>query len=241
MKVIPLKEDRFAVNKQKEFTRLQQGERIDDGRLKMAIQPFLIQTDNDIILFDLGLGIVQDGKPLMYKLLEDEGVFPHQITKIVLSHLHKDHLDGIGHFSGNEFIPHFPESTIYIQKREFDFALTQKESYSYNSKVLESIPFLTNIVWMEEDKGQITGELFFEVTGGHTPFHQVFWMKGQQTVFYAADNLPQKGYLDYAIAYKTDYDGKHAMELRKEWQTLAEKEHWMVLLYHDMKTPILYY
>lgn len=57
-------------------------------------------------------------------------------------------------------------------------------NHSFDFDTLEKLIELDNIVWMDEDQGQITDEISFEVVGGHTPFMQVFWIKeNNETVF----------------------------------------------------------
>lgn len=213
----------------------------DESRLiKLAIQPFVVATTNDILLLDVGLGFLEDGEPVVLKRLKDHSIQPEAITKILVSHLHKDHTDGLGYFKGTDFIQNFPDSAIYIQKREYEYALEQKKSHSYNQLLLNALKFLPNVVWMEDEEGIITNEVRFKVTGGHTPFHQVFWIEENgQTYFYGADNLPTYGYLKQHIAFKTDYDGYRAMEWRKTWEKEARENHWHILLYHDLKTAVL--
>jgi glyoxylase-like metal-dependent hydrolase (beta-lactamase superfamily II) len=239
MKIIPLKEGNYSVTKNKEFTEL--NEFLPATDLKMAINPFLVIVGEERILLDTGLGTIDtDGMPLIYRNLEKERVKPTAITKILLSHLHKDHIEGLGQMKNGKLISNFPEAEIFLQKRELAFALEQKDVPSYNPRLLEKLAELPNLIFMEDDEGMISNEISYQVTGGHSPFHQVFWIREQkQTAFYGADNLPQRGYLKLHIAYKSDYDGKKAMMLRQEWERKANKEHWAVLLYHDMKLPIL--
>lgn len=239
MKIIPLKEGNYSVIKNKEFTEL--NEFLPATDLKMAINPFLVIVGEERILLDTGLGTIDtDGMPLIYRNLEKERVKPTAITKILLSHLHKDHIEGLGQMKNGKLISNFPEAEIFLQKRELAFALEQKDVPSYNPRLLEKLAELPNLIFMEDDEGMISNEISYQVTGGHSPFHQVFWIREQkQTAFYGADNLPQRGYLKLHIAYKSDYDGKKAMMLRQEWERKANKEHWAVLLYHDMKLPIL--
>ncbi|WP_127126221.1 MBL fold metallo-hydrolase [Pseudoflavitalea rhizosphaerae] len=238
MKIIPIKEGNYAVNKKKEFTLLKEGDKIEYS--KMAIQPFLVVTENDHILLDTGLHFSHLQEPLIFQSLQKENIQPEQITKVLLSHLHKDHADGLGQVNEHSFHCNFPAAQIYIQQRELDFALQQHQNPSYNIPLLEKLHLLPNIVWMNDDKGQITDEISFEVTGGHSPFHQSFRIRANgETAFYGADNLPLKSYLKMPIAYKTDYDGKKAKELRLQWEKSAIAEHWFVLFYHDMKTPVV--
>ncbi|MEH6305917.1 MBL fold metallo-hydrolase [Olivibacter sp. CPCC 100613] len=239
MNIVPLKEGNFSVSKNKEFTKLNEFSPTND--LKMAINPFLVMAGDDHILLDAGLGRVdQEGTPSIYHNLKNEQVMPTAITKILLSHLHKDHINGLGQLKNGKLKPNFPEAKIFLQKRELAFALQQKEVPSYDLRMLEQLTEWPNLVFMEEDAGMLSNEISYQVTGGHTPFHQVFWIREQnQVIFYGADNLPQRGYLKLHIAYKSDYDGKRAMTLRQEWEKKANEEHWSVLLYHDMKMPIL--
>ena len=238
MEIIALQEGNYIVNSKKEFQLLE--ENTTDLGLKMAIQPFVVVTDNDVILIDFGLGFVHNGVPFIHEMLRKNNIEPQQITKILVSHLHKDHIEGIGYFENGQFVQNFPNTKIYIQEREIDFALEQLENPSYIPGILNVLKQLPNVELLNEDSGTITDEICFEVTAGHTQFQQVFWIKADgEIVFYGADDLPQKRYLKFPVAYKTDFDGKCAMESRKKWELQAKEENWKVLLYHDMKTPIL--
>jgi glyoxylase-like metal-dependent hydrolase (beta-lactamase superfamily II) len=241
MKIIPLKEGNFSTNTTKDFTLLTEENFNLIKGIKMSVTPFLIITEKDIILLDAGIGWKnEDGKTVISELLEKENINPNQITKVLLSHLHKDHIETTITRTEKGFEATFPNAEIYIQKRELDFAMENQESHSFDFDTLEKLIELDNIVWMDDDKGNITDEISFEVVGGHTPFMQVFWIQeNNETVFYGADDLPQESYLKYHLSYKSDFDGKKAMELRIKWQEEAIENHWKILLYHDLDKAIL--
>ena len=241
MKIIPLKEGNFAASKTKDFTLLTKENLDTITAIKMSVQPFLIITENDHILLDAGIGWKnEDGTTVISKILERENIRPEQITKLLLSHLHKDHIEGAIQQADNGYEATFPNAAIYIQKRELDFALENKGNPSFDFEVLENLIQLPNIVWMDEDQGQITPEISYEVVGGHTPFMQVFWIKeNEETVFYGADDLPQASYLKYHLAYKSDFDGRKAMSLRLKWGKEARENDWKILLYHDLEKAMV--
>lgn len=241
MKIIPLKEGNFSASKTKDFTLLTEENFDNIGGIKMSVQPFLIITENDYILLDAGIGWKNDsGKTVVSEILERENIRPEQITKLLLSHLHKDHIEGAVNLTENGFEAAFPNAQIYIQKRELDFAMEKKGNPSFDFEILEKLIKLPNIIWMNEDQGQITDEISYEVVGGHTPFMQVFWIKeNEETVFYGADDLPQASYLKYHLAYKSDFDGRKAMELRLKWEKEARENNWKILLYHDLDKAII--
>ncbi|HEU0125291.1 MAG TPA: MBL fold metallo-hydrolase, partial [Flavobacterium sp.] len=175
MEIIALQEGNYIVNSKKEFQLLE--ENTTELGLKMAIQPFVVITDNDVILIDFGLGFVNNGVPFIYEMLRKNNIEPQQITKILVSHLHKDHIEGIGYFENGQFVQNFPNTKIYIQEREIDFALEQLQNPSYVPEILNQLKKLPNVELLNEDSGHITDEIYFEVTAGHTKFQQVFWIK----------------------------------------------------------------
>ncbi|SDI97609.1 MBL fold metallo-hydrolase [Chryseobacterium jejuense] len=241
MKIIPLKEGNFSASKTKDFTLLTEENFDTVPGIKMSVQPFLIITENDYILLDAGIGWKNEaGNTVISEILERENIRPEQITKLLLSHLHKDHIEGAVTVTDNGYKATFPNAQIYIQKRELDFAMENKGNPSFDFDILEKLIQLPNITWMNDDKGQITNEISYEVVGGHTPFMQVFWIReNEETVFYGADDLPQASYLKYHLAYKSDFDGRKAMELRLLWEKEAKANSWKILLYHDLDKAII--
>ncbi|MCW3162329.1 MBL fold metallo-hydrolase [Chryseobacterium oryctis] len=241
MKIIPLKEGNFSVTKTKNFSLLTEENFNNPKDIKMSVQPFLIVTNTEHIILDAGVGWKNNkGELIIFEILKKENINPEKITKVLLSHLHKDHIEGVIKPSENGFESRFSNAKIYIQKRELDYAKENQQNPSFDFNTLEKLIQLPNIIWMNEDKGQINNEISFEVVGGHTPFMQVFWIQENgETAFYGADNLPQESYLKYHVSYKSDFDGRKAMELRQKWQKEAKENHWKILLYHDLDKAIL--
>jgi glyoxylase-like metal-dependent hydrolase (beta-lactamase superfamily II) len=100
MKIIPLSEGSFTIDQTKDFIPfnlemddLQQRSR---GSLLVEIQPFVIITKNDVILLDTGLGFTNENDVLqLHQNLMDNDIDPMSVTKVLMSHLHKDHAGGI--------------------------------------------------------------------------------------------------------------------------------------------------
>jgi len=239
MKVIALNEGIYNVTKEKVWTPAsQQSSEIQGNALSLC--PFLVIYDQELILLDTGLGVFQDGKPIIVSLLEKAGYNPENITKVLLSHLHKDHTGGIGYFVDEVFVQNFKNATIYLQNKELEYALTQGDNPSYDIRIIAQLSTLQNVYRQEEVTGIIQDGISFEMTGGHSPYHQAFWIKSNnETFFYGADNLPVASYLKYSTAYKSDFDGKKAMELRKQWGVQAKENHWSVLFYHGWDHNII--
>ena len=241
MEVFSLEEGIYSVDGKKNLTLLTDPDYKPVAKsLRMAVRPFLIRLKNELVLLDCGLGLYKNSDFLITSLLEQHSIKPNQITKVLLSHLHKDHIEGLGYFQDGSFIQHFQNAKIYANKKELDYSLSQKGNPSFNDELVQKVAELPNLQLINALQGNITPEIYFEVVGGHTPYHLAFRIsENDQTIFYGGDNLPQAHYLDYNIAYKTDYDGKKAMQLRQQWQRESKEQHWKILLYHDLELTML--
>ena len=245
MQIIPLSEGTFTVDKTKVFvpfdTASEQLNSRPTGSMLVEIQPFLVITSKDIILLDTGLGYNDaDGEPQLHNLLRKAGIEPSKITKVLMSHLHKDHAGGVTikkNGSGERFIS-FPYATWYVQQREFDFA-TGAGNASYITEDFAMLEDFSRVAWLEEEEGMIDNYIHYQLTGAHSKFHQVFWIEEDgQKIFFGGDVAPQLQQMRSRFVAKYDYDGKKCMELRQQWWEQGQKENWTFLFYHDIKTPV---
>ena len=95
-----------------------------------------------------------------------------------------------------------------------------------------------NVVFLE-GSGTIDSYISYELTGAHSPYHQVFTIReNNEIIFFGADDAPQLGQMKNKFIAKYDYDGKKCMELRQEWWKKGQEDHWTFLFYHDVKNPV---
>jgi glyoxylase-like metal-dependent hydrolase (beta-lactamase superfamily II) len=239
MKIIPLSEGSFTVDQSKKFVPFQPGK--DDlqqrtkGSLLVEIQPFAVITSGDILLLDTGLGFADSNHYLqLHKNLASQGISPSDVTKVLLSHLHKDHSGGIAMPGKKELS--FENAVYYINRGEWDFAL--KKGPSYNTEDFLALRGSDQLQFTDA-KGTIDNYIQYEMTGAHSPFHQVFLIEDQgEKIFFGGDVAPQLHQMKNRFKAKYDYDGAKAMELRQEWWQSGEKEKWTFLFYHDIKYPL---
>jgi glyoxylase-like metal-dependent hydrolase (beta-lactamase superfamily II) len=242
MKIIPLSEGAFTIDQTKVFVpfdvqkdNLQERPR---GSLLVEIQPFLIVTESDIILLDTGLGFSTNGVAQLYENLAVHGFSSHDVTKVLMSHLHRDHAGGLTIQDPYHTTWHlaFPNAVHYIHHKELEFALYGK-NVSYDAEKLRVLEGNDKVVLLQ-DEGLIDGYIRHQFSGGHSPFHQVFWIaEDNETVFFGGDEAPQLQQMKTKFVAKYDHDGKKAMELRQVWWDQAKTEQWTILFYHDITTP----
>ena len=81
-----------------------------------------------------------------------------------------------------------------------------------------------NVVFLDGD-GTIDEYISYHVTGGHSPYHQVYWIKEKgETIFFGGDDAPQLQQMKNKFVAKYDYDGKKCMELRQQWWQQGQQE-----------------
>ncbi len=245
MKIFPLSEGSFTVDKTKVFIPFDKA--TDDlqqrgtGSLLVEIQPFVIITKNDILLLDTGLGFhTNDGKMQLHHNLISNGIDPTKITKVLLSHLHKDHAGGIQNTSSATHQPElaFPHATYYVNKKELVSA-RENINASYTPEDFSLLNESADLILLDE-KGTIDDHIHYEMSGAHCPYHTVFWIKeNDQIFFYGGDVAPQLQQMKNRFIAKYDFDGRRSMELRNKWWQQGQSENWTFLFYHDIKTPLI--
>jgi glyoxylase-like metal-dependent hydrolase (beta-lactamase superfamily II) len=242
MKIIPLSEGTFTIDKTKLFVPFDESSHnLQDrpvGSLLVEIQPFVIITSKDILLIDTGLGFEKEGRLQLHTNLINAGINPSEVTKVLMSHLHKDHAGAVGiERDGLGGRLSLPNATYYVQRTELSFAF-EKGFPSYITEELECLKNSPQVVLLESN-GVIDDYIHYEITGAHSPQHQVFWIKeNEETIFFGGDDAPQLQQMKHRFVAKYDFDGKKAMELRREWWERGEKENWTFLFYHDVKNPV---
>jgi glyoxylase-like metal-dependent hydrolase (beta-lactamase superfamily II) len=242
MKIIPLSEGAFTIDKTKLFipfdTEKDDLQQRPVGSLLVEVQPFAVISPDDVLILDTGLGFEKGGVLQIHQNLLNAGIDPSKVTKVLMSHLHKDHAGGLnqGGADGRRKLS-FPNATYYVQRKELEYAF-EKVPGSYLLEELEILKGSSQVVLLEGD-GVLDGYIKYEVTGAHCPYHQVFWIvDGGEKVFFGGDVAPQLQQMKSRFVAKYDFDGKKAMELRQEWWQKGQDEGWTFLFYHDVKSPV---
>lgn len=244
MRIIPLSEGTFTIGKDKVFhpfdTEKDELQHRPVGSLLVEVQPFCVVTATDVLLLDAGLGFKRNGELQLHQNLKANGIQPEEVTKVLMTHLHKDHAGGVSIKDrlGNAHRA-FPNAVYYVQRREFDSAL--EVGYpSYFSEELQCIDDNDHVIWLHDDAGNIDPHIRYQVTGGHSPFHQVFWIESAAgTIFFGGDDAPQHKQMINRFVAKYDYDGKKCMELRQQWWEEGKREGWTFLFYHDISHAVV--
>lgn len=238
----PLSEGVFTIGHDKHFVPFDLSrhtlEERPIGSLLVEIQPFLVKARNGLIILDTGLGYKGENGVLQIESnLNEHGLNRNDVTKVLISHLHKDHAGGISFTNelGIEELT-FPRATYYVSRQEFNYAM-EKGLPSYHIDDFSILAQHPQVEWLDED-GVIDGFISYHTAGGHCPYHVCFLLEeDRHTVFFGGDVVPQLKQLKTKYIAKYDYDGRLSMHRRQEYAELGKSNNWEFLFYHDVQTP----
>ena len=183
--------------------------------IELSINAFLVQTGGRKLLVDTGVGQLFGPKlgGKMLANLRSEGVGPEQITDVLLTHLHDDHMGGIvrdGHTV-------FPNAIIHVGKPDltyfFDRSNSARDHYAikyFDEASLCITPYLkSGKVEAFNGRTQILPGVTATLHPGHTPGSAFYELDsdGQRLVFVgdlvhiAAVQFPHPGItIDYDVS-----------------------------------------
>lgn len=241
MEIFVLGEGSYSVDASKKFIPF--NPEVDNfrdrpGSLFIHVNPFLVKMKNDLILFDAGLGYKDTHDDLLlYQHIRNAGFQPEDVTLVLMSHLHYDHSGGLVVEEHGRFEPSFPNAEYVIQKGEWEFAITGKSS-SYHKEIFEVLERSARLTFVE-GSGTFKPGIRYELSGGHCPFHHVWWLEEDgDKIFFGGDELPEPEQLIRRFMAKYDFDARKAMELREQYGKIAAAEGWKCLFYHAKNNPV---
>ena len=241
MKVLALTEGSYSVDISKTFLPFDPA--IHDpkdrpGSLFIYVQPFLVETKNELIILDTGLGFRnREDELIIHDNIRKAGFQPEDVNLVLMSHLHFDHSGGMINKKPDGVSLSFPNAEYIIQRGEWEAAYS-KPSRSYKTEIFDFMQ-RSGSVHFVEGNGKLTDTISYELTGGHCEFHQVFLIReDEETVFFGGDILPEPEQLLRKFMAKYDFDGRRAMELRQEYGIRAAEGKWECLFYHAKSKAI---
>ena len=138
--------------------------------IAFSLNILLIKYKQHFILFDTGNGLEKNehvGK--LISQLDTIGISPNDITDVIITHAHGDHIGGLIQPDGNLT---FQNAKYFISKTEFDYWLTTKNEQTITilNKIKPRVIFikgkevLFKNIKIEEVPGHTPGQLAFSIT-----------------------------------------------------------------------------
>jgi len=221
------------------------------NRVELATQLLLLKSDSKIILIDTGVGQSWDEKfEDIYRVdhsvfsLEDSltkaGVSRNEITDVILTHLHFDHVGGSLMMENGKFVPTFPNATYHVQVKHLEWALSPADKDKASFIRDRFLPLAEHGVLHGVDGAtQFDDEIELILDHGHTFYQQIVKISdGNQTLFHTGDMMPFSSHIPipYVMAY--DIMPMETIKAKKITLKKAFEEEWRLFFQHDPFTPV---
>lgn len=200
----------------------------------------LLRDGERTVLFDAGAG--SGFMPSAGKLMEglaSLGVDPGEVTHVVFTHCHPDHLWGVL----DDFDePTFPEATYLVGRREWAYwmapetlAASPEERRSFVVGAQRRLPAIEDRTELFDDGAEILPGVFAFATHGHTEGHMSFLVRrGGESLMIVGDAFvdPSLSFTRPDLPGSTDHDPEMAAATRLALLDLLASEKIRFLGYH---------
>jgi glyoxylase-like metal-dependent hydrolase (beta-lactamase superfamily II) len=205
-----------------EFAAVSEANFIPADRAQFFFTPTVVDTGNGVVLFDTGLDAAATTAALAAA-----GYAPGDITTVVLTHMHGDHIGGM---TGDDGAPTFPNAAYVTGQAEFDHWAAQNNE-SFEAKVR---PFADRFTFIG-DEGEAAPGITGMAAFGHTPGHMVYRVaSGDRQLLLMADlanhYVWSVAYPDWEVSF--DADKAAAAESRRRILGMVAAERMPVIGYH---------
>ncbi len=172
-------------------------------RLIVTIQIWVVHAGGNVILIDTGVG---NRKPraaprmdmlntLVTPWLEAAGAAPEQVTHVVHTHLHTDHVGGNTIQQDGRWVPAFPNARYLVPKVEFDHWNNEYtkgdvgvQAGSFADSVLPVLE--AGLVDFIDGDSEVAGCLLPEEVPGHAPGMLAFRLRsGGEEGYFSTDTM----------------------------------------------------
>jgi glyoxylase-like metal-dependent hydrolase (beta-lactamase superfamily II) len=194
---------------------------------------FLVNTGKEVILIDAGAGMWFGGGALgrLVSSLRSAGYSPEQVDRVLVTHLHSDHIGGLTTQDGKRV---FPNADVVVAKDESDFWLSPEFASKapkdaqpfFQAAQAISAPYLKAGKWHTFSDSDALGDGIRVVSlHGHTPGHTgyEFSSQGQKILFWGDtihEQLVQLSHADVTVVFDIDHAAAEAMR-KQSFPTLA--------------------
>ena len=185
-----------------EARRLLPGRITDDGKVVMSFHSFVLRTGRHTILIDTCCGAdkprpgreqFDTGKKDFLGGLAGLGVKPEEVTHVMCTHLHWDHVGWNTRLLNGQWVPTFPNARYVMAKREYDYWNGVYETARGKTDNIHAMSFEDSVLpIMRAEKAVLVADdyeldhgISLEPCHGHSPGHVVVNVTagGQKGVF----------------------------------------------------------
>ncbi len=218
----------------------------DRNRIKMVTRSLLLVNDKRRILVDTGNGNKwQEKFREIYEIdtsnknldasLARVGLTTDDISDVLCTHLHFDHVGGNTSLEGGRIIPTFPNAGYWIQKENWELANSPSEKDQGSFMEADwAVLAENNMVNLVDGKEAFIPGIDIILTYGHTTgqMHPLI-SDENRTLLYCGDLIPMSAHIPLPWVMAYDIHPVVTIQEKKKHLPRAVNENWTLFFEHD--------
>lgn len=206
--------------------------------LDIPFTPVVVRTGDETILFDTGFA--DNGPPTTGMLranMAAAGISPEDVTKVVITHFHGDHIHGLKNKAGEVV---YPNAEVMVPAPEWQFWTNDANKPNTPESRQGNFEFVANkfsgieVTEYSWDQEIVTGITAIDASG-HTPGHTAFaFVSGDDRMLLLADTTNHPALFvanpDWSAVF--DQDADQARATRRKLLDMAASERMTVAGFH---------
>jgi len=224
----------------------------DENNLVNSVSRVLLIDEGDrLTLIDTGMGDKQDDKFFghrhlfghrgLIEAMAGAGYSPEQVTDVVFTHLHYDHVGGAVRRADGGFQLVFPQAAHWVSRAQWDWAMNpnKREVASYLPENLLPLRDAGVLTFVEKE-GRFSDRILFRFFNGHTrgQIIPVIDYDGV-TVVYTADFLASSAHIPLPWIPSYDIEPLVSLEEKESFLHEAADNNYVIVLEHDFYVEAL--
>jgi len=220
----------------------------EKNRITIALRLLLIRGNGRIILVDNGVGDKLEEKlqriygidsppKVLQNSLNQVGLNCSDVTDVILTHLHFDHVGGSTFYDHNgELVPTFRNAVYYVQQAQFDWAQnpSERDRASYLPENFLPLQHTGQLQLLQGEQELFPG-IEILVTNGHTFGQSLIKISdNSKTLLHCADLIPLASQLSLTWIMSYDLQPLLTLEEKKRILSRAVLENWILFYEHDL-------
>jgi glyoxylase-like metal-dependent hydrolase (beta-lactamase superfamily II) len=219
-----------------------------DNTILIALRPFLAERAGVKAVIEVGIGgrwepkwrrIYAIERPTtLVDSLRASGVEPGDVTHVVASHCHFDHIGAQVTVEGGELVPQFPNAIHFAPAIEIETAKRPDHvrRASYRAEDVEPIERAGLLRAYSGDAELLPGIRAFDAAGHSDGLSVIAIGTGEpsETAVFLTDVVPTAHHVQPAYIMAFDIDVPRSFASRSRWIERAADEGWIGLFYHDV-------
>lgn len=184
----------------------------EGGWLPLTLGGYLLRRADRVVLVDLGAGRIDNGRYRgggLLSRLRDQGVTPEQVTDVVFTHLHFDH---VGWATQHGEIQ-FPRARHRVHRADWEYFVNDPGATPGGVRKLRPVEGRLSFA---EDGEEVATGVRLHLTPGHTPGHCVVEVEGEGSRAWLLGDLAHCPFEleEPGWRFTFDHDGEQAEESR---------------------------